>query len=439
MTFRSADEPRRTVPPAHPAATPPIGLAAPGRPHPDEADGSWPSPPRADRVDPAVLSALLDRHGWQRCGGPPGRYGRWTPPGPTTTNGRGAVSLLVPENRAYPDSADLLDEALTALVRIGTPAAREVLVALAVPSDEIRWWRDVPAGPGDTSHPFRAMGGGAAGWRAEEKLRSAARRMLLAGALATRARAGYYGARHRGPAAALLREVLVGTAAAGRQLTGFVPVGTARPLAIRLHQALFAAREAVDYQRATGGMDAFDGAVAAGVSHELTESLIALVRGTQSARVAVTWSPAAGTPDGCAAATEPVEFSPGDLPALREASARYQRTEPAVPVKITGSVVRMRRSGPCGEGTVRLRVLAGADVAQVRLTLDEEAYRIAGHAHLVGLPIQVQGSLQSRGGFRRLTGACEVAPVEVDEGERDRLLKSLQENLDFFEEACGGE
>jgi hypothetical protein len=29
--------------------------------------------------------------------------------------------------------------------------------------------------------------------------------------------------------------------------------------------------------------------------------------------------------------------------------------------------------------------------------------------------------------------------VQVDEEERDRLLKSLQENVDFFEEACGGE
>jgi hypothetical protein len=29
--------------------------------------------------------------------------------------------------------------------------------------------------------------------------------------------------------------------------------------------------------------------------------------------------------------------------------------------------------------------------------------------------------------------------VQVDEAERDRLMKSLQENLDFFEEACSGE
>jgi hypothetical protein len=439
VTYRPVNEPLRAVPGARPPEEPLAGPAASGRPHPDDLEKPWPRPPEPDRVDPAVLSALLDRHGWQRRGGPPGRYGRWVPPGSGTGSGRSATSLLVPESRAYPDSDDLLDEALTALVRIGTPSAREVLVALAVSSDEIRWWRDVPAGPGGTSHAFRAVGEGATVWRDEEKLRSAARRMLLAGALAARARAGYYGARHRGPAAATLREILVGSAPGGRQLTAFVPVAATRTLTVRLHQALFAAREATDYRRATGGMDAFDGAVEAGVSHELTESLIALVRGTQGARIAVEWSPAAGTPEGCAAASEPVEFSPGDLPALTEASARYLRTEPSVPVRITGSVVRMRRSGPQGEGTVRLRVLAGADVPQVRLTLDEEAYRIAGHAHLVGLPIRVHGRLQSRGGFRRLTDAREVAPVEVDEEERDRLLKSLQENLDFFEEACSGD
>jgi hypothetical protein len=371
-----------------------------------------------------VLSALLHRHGWQRRGGAAGRYGRWTPPGP----GGGGTSLLVPESRAFPDSDDLLGEALVALSRSAMPSAREVLVGLAVPSDEVRWWRETPSGPA-----------GAAPWTVEEELRTAARQMLLAAALATRARAGYYGARHRRSAAAMLESVLVGAASGGRGLAAFVPVGTGRPLAVRLHQALYAAREAIDYQRATGGMDAFDGAVEAGVSRELIEALIALVRGTEGARIAVEWAPAAGVPEDCAAGVEPVEFSPGDLPVLREAGARYLREEPSVPVRITGAVVRMRRSGPRGEGTVRLRVLAGAEVPHVRLTLDEEAYRIAGHAHLVGLPVRVHGRLESRGGFRKLTGASDVVPVQVDEAERDRLMKSLQEDLDFFEEACGGE
>ncbi|MFF5406259.1 hypothetical protein ACFY8K_24940 [Streptomyces misionensis] len=391
----------------------------PLRPHPDACPGD--GPPRPADVDPAVLGALLRRHGWQRRGGAAGRYGRWTPPGPGA-----ATSLLVPESRAFPDSDDLLGEALDALARSDTPAAREVLISLARPSDEIRWWRDVPNGPA-----------GAAPWGRDEQLRGAARQMLLAAALATRARAGYHGARHRRAAAELLQDVLVGPAAEGRPLTAFVPVPAGRPLAVRLHQALYAAREAIDYRRATGGMDAFDGAVEAGVSRELTEALTALVRGTEGARIAVAWAPAAGVPEGCAPAAEPVEFSPGDLPALREAAARYLREEASVPVRITGAVVRMRRSGPGGEGTVRLRVLAGAEVTHVRVTLDEEDYRIAGHAHLVGLPVRMDGRLERRGGFRRLTGVSGVVPVQVDEAERDRLLKSLQENLDFFEEACG--
>ncbi|WP_217141131.1 hypothetical protein [Streptomyces sp. AC627_RSS907] len=415
MTHRPAGESPR---PVRPHADHPPGGTGTG------ADGA---PPDPGAVDPAVLTALLHRHGWQRRGGAAGRYGRWTPPGPDG----GTISLLVPVSRAFPDSDDLLGEALAALSRSGTPSAREILVSLAVPSDEIRWGRDIPTGPGDT-----------ASWTAEEQLRSAARRMLLAGALATRARAGYYGARHRRAAAAALGDVLVGPAPGGRHLTAFVPVTTCRPLAVRLHQALFAAREAVDYRRATGGMDAFDAAVAAGVSHELTEALVALVRGTEGARVGVDWAPAAGVPEGCAALAEPVEFSPGDLPALREAATRYLRAEPSVPVRLTGTVVRMRRTGPRGAGSVRLRVLAGAEVPHVRIALDEEAYRIAGHAHLVGLPVRVLGRLESRGGFRRLTGACEITPVQVDDAERDRLLKAVQEHVEvaaFLEEACGGD
>ncbi|MFD7439074.1 hypothetical protein [Streptomyces sp. NPDC059861] len=403
MTHRPLDEPLRAV-----------------RPHPEP----WEQPPEPGQVDPAVLGALLHRHGWQRRGGAAGRYGRWTPPGP----GAGGTSLLVPESRAFPDSDDLLAEALLALSRSAMPSAREVLVGLSVPSDEIRWWRDVPSGPA-----------GAASWTVEEQLRSAARQTLLAGALATRARAGYYGARHKRSAAVMLESVLVGAATGGGGLTAFVPVDPARPLAVRLHQALYAVREAIDYQRATGGMDAFDGAVEAGVSRELTEALVALVRGTEGARVAVEWAPGAGPPEGGSGRGEAVEFSPGDLPVLREAGARFLREEPSVPVRITGEVVRMRRSERRGEGTVRLRVLAGAEIPHVRLTLDEEDYRIAGQAHLVGLPVRVHGRLESRGGFRRLTGASGVVPVQVDEVERDQLLKSLQENLDFFEEACGGD
>ena len=132
-----------------------------------------------------------------------------------------------------------------------------------------------------------------------------------------------------------------------------------------------------------------------------------------------------------------MEFSPGDLPALQQAARRYVRDEPSLPVRLTGAVVRLRRERPGGPGTVRLRVLAGADVVQVRVALGEEDYRIAAHAHLVGLPVRVTGRLESRGGFRRLTGGREVTPVQVDDTERDRLMKSLQENLDFFEEACG--
>ncbi|MFE9397679.1 hypothetical protein [Streptomyces flavidovirens] len=414
MQHRPIDEPVRP----HPSTEPDSGFAA--------GPGVWDAGEGPDpaRVDPAVLAVLLARHGWRRRGGAAGRYARWTPPGPSG----GGTSLLVPESRAFPDSDDLLGEALTALARCPAPSAREVLVSLAVPSDEIRWVRDVPEGPS-----------GAASWTAQEQLRSAARQMLLAAALAARGRAGYYGARHRRQAQASLEGVLVGPAPGGRALTAFVPVEAGRRAVVRLHHALHAAREAVDYQRATGGMDAFDSAVEAGVSRELTDAVIALVHGSEGTRIGLEWSPAAGVPQGCAAHPEAVEFSPGDLPALREAGARYTLGEPSVTVRITGTVVRMRRSGPGGSGTVRLRVLAGAEVPHVRMVLDEEAYRIAGHAHLVGLPIRVHGQLESRGGFRRLTGARSVVPVQVDDAERDRLMKSLQENLDFFEEACGGD
>ncbi|GAA3383329.1 MULTISPECIES: hypothetical protein [Streptomyces] len=378
--------------------------------------GPAPGTPDPGQVDPQVLGALLHRHGWLRRGGAAGRYGRWTPPDRTGT------SLLVPENRGFPDCADLVEEALTALSRSGVPSAREVLLGLSVPSDEVRWEREVPQGP----YGFQ----GEAAWPAQERLRSAARRLLLAGALADRARAGYYGARHRAQAERFLDGVLVGPAPGGRRLAAYVPVAGGRGVVTRLHHALHAAREAVDYRRATGGMEAFDAAVAAGVSRELAEALVSLVRGSEGARITLAWAPAAGVPAGCAARPEPVEFSPGDLPVLREAAARYTRAEPAVAVRLAGAVVRMRRSASGGGGTVRLRVLSGADVPYVRAALDEEGYRIAVHAHLAGMPVRVSGRLSRRGGFRRLAGATDVTPVPLDEMERERLMKSLEAAYD---------
>ncbi len=101
--------------------------------------------------------------------------------------------------------------------------------------------------------------------------------------------------------------------------------------------------------------------------------------------------------------------------------------------------MRLRRAGARGPGAVRMRVIAGAEIPHVRMTLDEEAYRTAVHAHLSGLPVRVRGRLESRGGFRRLTGACEVVPVQVDEAERDRLTKSLQEHPEYGGEPDDGE
>jgi hypothetical protein len=236
----------------------------------------------------------------------------------------------------------------------------------------------------------------------------------------------------------LLEQVLVGPGPGGHLLTAYTPVPDGRPTATTLLRALQATRDAVDYQRATGSLDAFHAAIRLGVSYELARSLVKLVRGTEGVAIALGWSPTAGPPAGIETRPEPVEFSPGDLPALAAAAVRYRDCEPSVAVRLTGTVVRLRRPAPTGGGTVRLRVLAGAEVRQVRARLDPEAYRVAVHAHLVGLPIRVSGHLESRGGFRRLADASGVTPVHVDEAERDRLLKSLHGGADTFEDAQGG-
>ncbi len=389
-------------------------------------DQDAPELPDPGRVDPEVLTALLVRHGWERRGGVSGRYTRWTPPGAGSQRGNGlGTSLLVPARKGYGDYADLVGEALTALARSGAPSARDVLLALTVPGDEIRWQRDMP-------HLA-----GAVPWFANRELRGAARAMVMAAARAAREPAGYFGGRHGRHATACLGQVLVGPSPGGHLLTAYAPAPDGRAVTTTLLRALQAARDAVDYQRATGRIEAFDTAVELGVCHELVMSIARLVRGSEGARIALAWSPAAGLPEGVAARPEPVEFTPGDLPALQQAAARYLAAEPPVPVTVTGTVVTLRSNRPGGGGTVRLRVLAGAEVRRIRVRLGEDAYRIAARAHLAGQPVRISGSLESRGGFRRLSGPGEVTVVDVDEAERDRLLKSLHGGADAYEDVSG--
>jgi hypothetical protein len=79
-------------------------------------------------------------------------------------------------------------------------------------------------------------------------------------------------------------------------------------------------------------------------------------------------------------------------------------------------------------------VLSGAEVAEVRVRLDEEAYRTAALAHLAGTAVRVSGRLERKGGFRRLTRACDLALCELDDAERDRLFKSLHERQEGLAE-----
>ncbi|MGW2543040.1 hypothetical protein ACWC5I_19730 [Kitasatospora sp. NPDC001574] len=381
----------------------------PLRPGPGEPQARALPDPAA--VDPAVLATLLARHGWVRRGGPSARYGRWTPPDGTDPG----TSLIVPAGDGFDDAVDLLAEAVTALSRSASPSARAILLALAVPGDELRWRRDLAGPPG--SAPATVP------WDDTERLQRAARAMLAAGAKAGRTRAAYFGARLDSWAGDFLDRVLV--VSGGPGLTAYTPAPEGRAAVTTLVRALEALRDAVDYRRVSGGAEAFENAVQSGVSRELVESVEELVRGATASRLTVAWSAAAGTPGGFGDRRIALEFSPGDLPALAEAAELLERIEPAVAVTVVGVVVRLKRADPAGPGSVRLRVLGGAEVDEVKVRLPDPAYRLAAEAHLAGTPVRVSGRLERRGGFRRLTRPTGLEPCGLEEAERERLLKTL--------------
>ena len=402
---------RPEAPAPEPAATPAPARAARPRPAPADPGDTEPPLPDPARIDPDVLLSLLTRHGWCRRGRDGGRYSRWTPP----DDREPATSLLVPADRGFEDSADLLEEAVGALSRSGVPSARAILAALLVPGDEIRWRRDTPGV------------GGAVPWAAEADLRAAAAEMLVAAAKAARARAAYFGARFDAGAAEFLDRVLVVAPGTGAGLlTAYAPAPDDRPVTKTLVRALEAMRDAIDLQRTGGRSDAFDAGVLHGVSRELVGSVVRLVRGSEGVGITLAWSPAVGVPQDFGDRRLLLEFTPGDLPALEAAAERLERSEPAVDVELTGAVVRLKRLQPHGSGAVRLRVLSGAEVDEVRVRLDEESYRTAVRAHLAGVPVRLRGRLERKGGFRRLSDPAGLVPVELDAAERARMLKALR-------------
>jgi hypothetical protein len=195
----------------------------------------------------------------------------------------------------------------------------------------------------------------------------------------------------------------------------------------------------VDYQRATGRTEAFDNGVRLGVSRELIASVVQLVRGSEGAEIALSWAAAIGAPRDFANRRVQLEFSPGDLPALEAAAERLERSEPAVEVELTAAVVRLKRSVPGGEGQVRLRVLSGIEVDEVRVRLDEAGYRTAVEAHLSGAPVRLRGRLERKGGFRRLSDPGGLVALELDAAERERMLKALRLRAGRFPEAGEGD
>ena len=194
---RPIDEPVRP----DPAGTPPD----PGHDGP-----ATPTPPRST---PPSSAPCCDRHGWQRRGGAAGRYGRWTPPGHRPA---AAPACSCPRAAAFPDSEDLLGEALTALARSAAPVR---------PRGAGRPRRAQRRDPLVARRARRARPGAAAWTVAGAAARGRPRRCCSPARSPPAARAGYYGARHRRPAAgAPWTASSSGAAPGGRSLTAFVPV-----------------------------------------------------------------------------------------------------------------------------------------------------------------------------------------------------------------------
>ncbi|WP_374983859.1 hypothetical protein [Streptomyces fradiae] len=406
--------------PADPPADPPT--------HPPGAHTT--DPPGPPQVDPRVLTALLDRHGWHRTGGNSGLYTRWTPPGRATT-----PSLLIPTGLDLPDSHDLLAEALTALARTTAPSARAVLTALATPSDEIHWHRATSA----TAGP--------AAWAAQDRLRTAARRILLAAAHAAHGRPGPH------PAALPDRDNPAGLP--DRDLIEAFP-GQALPSPSLLDHVLLAIPpgDAPPSRRTSPSTPAAPSPNASTTpstppARPSTTSAppAAPTRSTPpSPRASAANSPKPSPPVSTAPKAPPSP-SPGPPPPARppaappapSPSSSPPATSPhsARPAPATGAPgPPCPPASPAPSYACAARAPAGpapsgsaSSPAPAPPTCAPPSTRTAtappSTAYLAGVPLRVHGRLEVRGGRHHLTGTHDVAAVLVDDAERGRLTETL--------------
>ncbi len=188
----------------------------------------------------------------------------------------------------------------------------------------------------------------------------------------------------------------------------------ARRMTKRLHDALHATQQASE-RTVSGDNDAFADAVSFGVSANLCDALVQMIKPFPALDIRLTWARTRPL----TVAQHPFRFTQDEVPMLSEASRVFRNREPKPDVQLLCSVQRLQRDESETDGTVTLRTSIEGAIQSVVAVLSQSDYNKAIDAHRGKQPIIAEGDLERAGQRWRLLNPQVVAVITDDEAEDD--------------------
>ena len=187
-----------------------------------------------------------------------------------------------------------------------------------------------------------------------------------------------------------------------------------RLISKRLVQALTATKEATE--KTVGGVaNAFPDAVEYGISANLCEAIVQLVKPFPALDIKVVWALTRPTPDH----SQSFRFSQDDTPILSEAARSFRSREPKLDERLFGFVQRLKRDESEEDGTITLRASIDGKTGSVRAILNSYDYERAIQAHKDKAPVIAEGDLERAGQSWRLLNPRITEVIQGDDSDRD--------------------
>ena len=180
----------------------------------------------------------------------------------------------------------------------------------------------------------------------------------------------------------------------------------------RLMIALEASRTAAE-SVLSGDAEAFENAVASGVSANLCEAVAGLIEQSQGLDISVTWARTRPAPE----PYRKIVFSKSDSEILREAARTFRLRQPKENVTLFGTVHKLKRGHDEPDGLITLKTLLDNKPQSVTALLDSANYSIAVQAHDAKSPLIVTGDLKRVGQRWKMENATVREPPADDSGD----------------------